>query len=100
MSVFVRQEKITVRMGLQSDPIDPTKTRLILQKQRSDGITSSFVAMRTNMLPLYILTHTGGMESVRFKSVSLSTCMPQISCSVEKKRKESHPEVKHQQLTI
>ena len=28
MSVFVRQEKITVRMGLQSDPIDPTKTRL------------------------------------------------------------------------
>ena len=28
MSVFVRQGKITVRMGLQSDPIDPTKTRL------------------------------------------------------------------------
>ena len=30
MSVFVRQEKITVRMGLPSDPIDPTKTRLML----------------------------------------------------------------------
>ena len=29
MSVFVRQEKITVRMGLQSDPTDPTKTRLL-----------------------------------------------------------------------
>ena len=28
MSVFVRQEKITVGMGLQSDPIDLTKTRL------------------------------------------------------------------------
>ena len=28
MSVFVRQEKITVRIGLQSDPTDPTKTRL------------------------------------------------------------------------
>ena len=32
MSVFVRQEKITVRMGLQSDPIDPTKTRLRYSK--------------------------------------------------------------------
>ena len=30
MSVFVRQEKITFRMGLQSDPIDLTKTRLYL----------------------------------------------------------------------
>ena len=29
ISVFVRQEKITVRMGLQSDPIDLTKTRLL-----------------------------------------------------------------------
>ena len=29
MSVFVRQEKIMVRTGLQSDPIDPTKTRLL-----------------------------------------------------------------------
>ena len=28
MSVFVRQEKFTVRIGFQSDPIDPTKTRL------------------------------------------------------------------------
>ena len=31
MSVFVRQEKITVRFGLQSDPIDPTKTRLCIK---------------------------------------------------------------------
>ena len=31
MSVFVRQEKITVRMGLQSDPIDPTKTCLMFK---------------------------------------------------------------------
>ena len=28
MSVFVRQEKITVRIEFQSDPIDPTKMRL------------------------------------------------------------------------
>ena len=30
MSVFDRQEKIKVRMGLQFDPIDLTKTRLSL----------------------------------------------------------------------
>ena len=29
MSVFVRQEKITVRIGFQSDPIGRTKTRLM-----------------------------------------------------------------------
>ena len=32
MSVFVRQGKNTVRMGFQSDPIDPTKTRLKLSR--------------------------------------------------------------------
>ena len=31
MSVFVSQEKITVQMGLQSDPIDPTKMHLNCQ---------------------------------------------------------------------
>ena len=34
MSVFVRQEKITVRMGLQSDPIDLTKMRLMCINNR------------------------------------------------------------------
>ena len=29
MLVFVKQEKITVRIGFQSDPIDWTKTRLM-----------------------------------------------------------------------
>ena len=46
MSVFVRQEKITVRIGLQSDPIDPTKTRLI------------FLSL-TEILPMPVLIQRG-----------------------------------------
>ena len=47
-------------------------TGLYLIKRGSDGITSCFVAMRTN-LPSYSLTHIDGMESTGSESVSLST---------------------------
>ena len=37
MSVFVRQNKITVRIGFQSDPIDRTKTRLMSEESVNLG---------------------------------------------------------------
>ena len=45
-------------------------TSLYLAKRGSDGITSPFVAMRTNLLFLYSLTPAdGGMESTGSESV-------------------------------
>ena len=48
-----------------------TGTSLYLQKKKSDGTTSSFVAM-TNPFPSYSLTHADGeMDSFESWSISL-----------------------------
>ena len=48
-----------------------TGTDLYLTKRGNDGITTSFVAMRTNLLPLIKPYAEGGVESIVSKSFSL-----------------------------
>ena len=67
--------------------------RLVSSKSGSDGITSSFVAMRTDLFLLYNLTHAEGMESIRSKTISLSILVPQTSCFEQRKWKENNPDV-------
>ena len=48
---------------------------MYLAKRVNNGITSSFVVMRTNLFPSDSLTHaTGGMESIGSEAVSLTIC--------------------------
>ena len=67
------------------------ETSLYLAKRGSDGITSSFVAMRTNLLPSRRLTDAvGEMESVGFESVSLFTQnLSPLFCTEEGERGSS-----------
>ena len=69
---------------------DMKGTGLYLVKKRGgDGIISSFVATRTNLLPSHNLSHEdGGMESTGSEPLSLSTLIHQ-TCSIQRKGKES-----------
>ena len=53
--------------------------------KRGSNEKTCFVAKRPNLIPLYILTQAGeGLESAVFKSLFLSNCLPQTSCSVQR----------------
>ena len=69
---------------------------LYLAKKGSDGMISSSVAMRTNLIPSYSLTHTeGGIESVDpSQFLSLLPALNFLFCM--DKGKEHHSEVTHQ----
>ena len=72
-------------------------TGLYLAKIGSDGITSCFVAMMTNLFFSYSLTHAeAGVDLIGSKPVSLCTCKPQTICSVRRKGKDSQPRLTHQ----
>ena len=62
MSVFARQEKITVRIGFQSDPIDRTKTCLISKRRSNTVMRRRFLSNRIvdnwNSLPEHVVDAT------------------------------------------
>ena len=54
------------------------KSGLHLAKRESEGITSCFIATRTNLISLYSLAQAGGMESVGSQSISLKPHVPNL----------------------
>ena len=74
---YIAYEKGAVEVGSEMKG-----SGFYLAKRENDGMTSSFVAVRTNLIPSYSRTCAGGIESTVSEPVSLSDHLPRTSSSV------------------